>query len=545
MKKLQGIIFQFLKTHCAEIVCFCLFIILLFVGWWIHELWYDELHAWLVAKDAPWGEILFFLPHFEGHPPFYHILLAVPAKLGIGWQWGMRWVNLCSIAAAYLLIFKSPFPRWVRVTLPFSFFLFYQYSVIARPYSIFMLILFLLAYYFPQKDERPYLFTSLLGALCACHLLGITIAGGIAIAWLWEIKAHQPWKQFLHALLKDKRFHALLWLLTGTLVLCALIFPTISVGQFTIYAKCSPLKRLFYLWFMAPADMVITNLLHVGYLAQLQTTFWEACNALVITSVIWILLWKGLRRTYGLYLVLPYILSSFVMIFYCYRHHLGILLLLFIWYCWISLQSNPLPANYHTPRFKKIVRLFLILALFISVSWTVCDFIWDIKYPITAGKKFADFIKKHDLIDKYILINWRSTTVETKDGNKKIESFVNLAFSQPINFGMEKNIFANFDPPVNTTYYVPFHIDKAMIPFYMQHWRLRGKPDMLVGEVPLHEIFPQEESPIWDYELVYQIVEYHLWKFDPPSTGIANIYVRKDLLQKHHLTPIKGLPTMD
>lgn len=526
-----------LKKNTPQISCFILFIILLIAGCCIHEPWFDELHAWLIAKDAPWGEILFFLPHFEGHPPFYHLLLALPAKLGIAWPWGMRLGNIFSIAAAYLLIFKSPFPRWVRLTLPFTFFLFYQFSVISRPYSILMFVLFALAYYFPQKDTRPLLFTGLLAALCACHLFGITIAGGIAAAWLWDIKANQPWKIFLRGFRTDKRLHALLWLLLWALLLATLMYPIIDIGYFSAHAKSNAWMRLFYLLFLAPADTLITNVLSAVYLSKMQLSSVQCISACLVSSIMWILLWTGLPRKKILYLLLPYGFTITIMVFYCCRYHIGFLLLLFIWYVWISLPSKTYPAITRRPLFQQITRLLLILGIFISLAWTVCAFVWDVKYPVVSGAEFASFMKEHGLWDKRVLANWFQ-----REKFPQEENLTRLAFSQPIAFYLGKNIFSNFEFPPNTSYYTSALLSPGTNSFYFQYWRKQGKPDILAGDVPLHRIFTDEQAPILDYVLVYQMLEYDIWKFDPPCPTPLNIYVRKDLLEKHHLHEIKGIP---
>lgn len=41
-----------------------------------HEPWFDESQAWAIAKTASYKEILFTLPHYEGHPPLWHLILS-------------------------------------------------------------------------------------------------------------------------------------------------------------------------------------------------------------------------------------------------------------------------------------------------------------------------------------------------------------------------------------------------------------------------------------------------------------------------------------
>ena len=107
-----------------------------------HEITYDEAQAWQIAKTASWKDILLLIPFYEGHPPFWHLLLAGPAKLGLSWHTVYAILGMgCMIASGLLLFFKAPFPRWVLCLLPFNFFLFYQYGIIVRPYALMMLLM--------------------------------------------------------------------------------------------------------------------------------------------------------------------------------------------------------------------------------------------------------------------------------------------------------------------------------------------------------------------------------------------------------------------
>ena len=51
-----------------------------------HEPWYDEAQAWQIARCEPIAHILFRVPHLEGHPPLWHLFLAVFAKNGFPYE---------------------------------------------------------------------------------------------------------------------------------------------------------------------------------------------------------------------------------------------------------------------------------------------------------------------------------------------------------------------------------------------------------------------------------------------------------------------------
>jgi len=78
------------KDKLAEWGAMILFVVLSVVLFIYHEPWYDEIQAWMVATDASIGEMIWQLPHFEGHPPFWTLILALFAKTGVPMEIGLR-----------------------------------------------------------------------------------------------------------------------------------------------------------------------------------------------------------------------------------------------------------------------------------------------------------------------------------------------------------------------------------------------------------------------------------------------------------------------
>ena len=172
----------------AEWLAFALFIVLYILISIFHEPMYDEAQAWLIARDASWPELLFEIPHYEGHPPFWHLILALFAKTGISFEFGLRIPGaLFCMTAVWLLIFRSPFPKAVKCLLPFTYYIFFRYSIVVRPYCMTMLGLFLVAITYKKKTERPFLFMGALMLLCASSAYGMAFAAGICIVWLVEL----------------------------------------------------------------------------------------------------------------------------------------------------------------------------------------------------------------------------------------------------------------------------------------------------------------------------------------------------------------------
>jgi hypothetical protein len=97
---------------------------------------------------------------------------------------GMHWISgAIAVAAASLLLLRSPFPRWLRLSLPFTYFLLFQYSVVARNYVLAPLLLFAIA---AMWRRSPLVMAILLGLLANVALHTAVISAGLALVYVVE-----------------------------------------------------------------------------------------------------------------------------------------------------------------------------------------------------------------------------------------------------------------------------------------------------------------------------------------------------------------------
>ena len=125
-----------------EIVTVCLYGGLL--AWAVpnHEPWADEAQAWQIARTLPIGQI-FRLLAYEGHPGLWYVCLRVLSQLHVSY-FGVRcFAAAIGFLGISVLVTTSPFPRFIKLLLPFTFFLAFQYAIVARSYVLVPLLLFL------------------------------------------------------------------------------------------------------------------------------------------------------------------------------------------------------------------------------------------------------------------------------------------------------------------------------------------------------------------------------------------------------------------
>ncbi|HEX9163633.1 MAG TPA: hypothetical protein VF980_18140 [Thermoanaerobaculia bacterium] len=145
-----------------------------------HEPWRDEADAWLLVRDAPLAYI-FQWTHNAGTPALWYLLLKPLVWLGLPYV-SLTILNLLiAWAAAAVLLFEAPLTSLTKLLLLASYFLAYEYAVIARSYSVTILLLFAALAMFPK---RALPFAIAVALLFNTNIHGAIIAAGLLLVFL-------------------------------------------------------------------------------------------------------------------------------------------------------------------------------------------------------------------------------------------------------------------------------------------------------------------------------------------------------------------------
>jgi hypothetical protein len=158
------------------------------VGVTHHEPWADEAQAWLLSRDLSYRYLVLHQLAYEGHPPLWPTILWVASHwFHLPYQ-SMNWIGgLCAIAGCWFFCRYSPFPLFVRVLFPFTYFMAFQYAIVARPYVLLPLFAFATAHFFTDAERRPWRFAAAASALTLLTAPGVMIAVGLMAARAWYI----------------------------------------------------------------------------------------------------------------------------------------------------------------------------------------------------------------------------------------------------------------------------------------------------------------------------------------------------------------------
>lgn len=340
----------------------------------VHEPFFDEAEAWQIARSASLRTLLLETTHYEGHPPLWHLILMPLAKAGAPYELSLTLVSLAFMGtAAFLILRYAPFPRLVRLLLPFTYFFFYQYGVISRVYCVMTLAFVLLAMAYRRRSERPGRYVAVLILMCLTLAYGLVIAGGLALVWLWEIVNEGRRKpdrseggdwdgrgrrkcpgaqggravwETLRGWVTDRRIRWLAVLLAAALGVIWMIMPRTDTFATQPAApgtgRNSFPVRLLYTLLVLPSDAMLTDIYsdHI-ILSKVFLLPSALVSGALIGMMIWgILLYYGRKRGTVLLLVLPYSLFAvFSAAVYLSIHHIGIGLLYLCFWCWVTAEN--------------------------------------------------------------------------------------------------------------------------------------------------------------------------------------------------------------
>lgn len=494
---------QNIKQDWWKFAVLLLFAVLVGIAIGKHEPFADEAHVWLLARDASFFRLFFHWLHFEGHPGLWCLILFLPAKLGAPYVTMNIISGIIAMVTVYLFLQYSPFPIYVNILLPFSYFFFYQYAVVARNYTLAPLLLVLLAVAYRKKMEHPYRFIAPLCLLAYASLHTTLIAIGVIVVHAIDMKKH--WGSLA---LKLKRAQLISYgIFAAVLVLIAVQhWPrsdnTLMLG-FNLTLKQFALTARRFL---------------IGSGSTL-TSIWPLTLIVLLGSLVWF--WQ--KKTLLLFLLPSFLVYLLVSAKPSSIFNTGMFFLIWFFAMWVSFDSHEQRASFELKGdavMKCIAIVALLLILVVQVFWGLKAFAFDFGHPYAGSAAVALYIKDNNL------------------ESRKIYMVSSAAIGILPYF--KNNIFANYHDGKKPSFWLyqksnttPIHFDEKA-----QETILKNRPDFVVlpfralssekqltdflAKSGYYYIGPFEGDMIWKgksyLEASYTyLILYDRAKFTPPS----------------------------
>lgn len=518
----------------------------------VHEPFFDEAEAWQIAKCVSLKTLLFETTHYEGHPPLWHLILMPFAKTGAPYELSLTLVSLVFVGSAVFLILQyAPFPRIVRLLLPFTYFYFYQYGVISRVYCVMVLEFVLLAMVYRARNEKPGGYVTVMMLLCVTSAYGVVISGGLALVWLWEIWDGKGFRNLAGRYLKDRR----IWWLGALLVTAICVILQIMPRENTFAAALmdyevinnSFIVRLLYMLLVLPADVTLTDVYcDYTYLYQASLPTFTLVSGGIVGVLIWfLLLYYGKKMGTMLLCILPYTFFAFFgATVYISLHHIGIGLLYLCFWAWVSAEKSTAQSDWYDKnsrgRVGKPVKcgavLLGALALLVSLFWTAGSCILDINKTYAMGRNEARFMKEHHLDQYRIMTGWM--VIRDEAGNV-VDADINLC-DQAVNVApyFEHNIFFNFNEGKDDRNYIThMRLTQEETQVVYDIWREDGLPQVLWMHPDCTAVYGDMLAGMHYVPVYCEPVE-RVWKAGT-DYNTCDIYISQELLEETGLNIIQ------
>lgn len=439
----------------AQLLAFVLYIAIIAIVMCFHEPWFDEAQSWLIARDSPIASIFSIRTHYEGHPPFWNLLLAIAAKNGVPYEFGIKGIQLvCASLLGAWLIFKSPFKHassLVTFLIPFTYFACFQYGVTSRPYALLCLSLLVAAHYWNSADSKTSSACKLaisLMFMCLLSVYGIAFAAGFTITWIWRVFSKNINKNLNEGLSKTRNktldFNAIFHAIKATIIpsIASNLARLISWGLIAIFGVAnlalawpaknafatratidgnSTIAKCFAFIFVMPSESMFTSFYGDISMRRMPFDFLPIAICTLFSLAIWAFAIKiTMRRKLLAVLVIPYLVLTIVAVRYFTLHHAGLIFVFLLSVLWISHIKEPLSSKDIPAIFVKIaptkfrfiknkalkINVLISIILAPSLIWNSFACVNDILFDYSPSRAVAQYISSNHLQNKRFVASW-------------------------------------------------------------------------------------------------------------------------------------------
>jgi len=362
-----------------------------------HEPWMDEAQAWLLVQDTTPGELFAKYLRYEGSPGLWHLVLLVPAKLDLPYFTLNLIAAAISALGVWVFLSRAPFPLFAKILFPFSYFVFYQYGVVARSYCLISVLLFWVAIQFKTKNERPLQFVLPVCLLAAVSVHTFLLAGGIIAVHLFDLLRDWPRLNVI-----EKKAHGLALALFAVTSLVIVVILAPPSDHFFGQENNWSLVQFFNVASWAiPASLLLNE---AGSFIDIQ----RVISLAIFLVTIW---WLKRRNLMLLYLLPLTLLLALFSVKYRNFWHDGITFLLWVFALWIGFERRPVTPN--KTLLDRAVPILVTLVFGVHVFWAFYIVRNDFLHSYSGSREAAEYIKQHGLENQSIFATgWKTAAVQ-------------------------------------------------------------------------------------------------------------------------------------
>ena len=203
-----------MKNKSLLYICLVIWVLITLLRVAYHQPWYDEAHAYMLAQNLTIPELIAEMK-YEGHLLVWYLLIMPFAKLKLWYPYPMQILNWFSAFIALLVMWKkAPFHPVTKTIITFSYPFIAEMPVIARCYSVGIMLLIIIASLYHKSLKHPIWYAVLI-LLCAnTSVMALFGAAAFGIVFAYDL---------IRAALKDEVTRKNFRIAFSILALCAVL----------------------------------------------------------------------------------------------------------------------------------------------------------------------------------------------------------------------------------------------------------------------------------------------------------------------------------
>ena len=350
----------YVRKNWWKILIIIVFTMLLLYFANTHEHWSDEAQSFLLARDNSFQEIMYWIK-YEGTPPLWVLIIKCFIILGGTYKTFYLLPIIFSVIGVSIFELKIKAPWYIKLLFPFSYFIFYQYSIIARSYCLIFPLLMIILLIYDKRLKKSILYATILFFFMNISLHTLIISGSLYLLFLIDVY-------------KDNKFKS-----KRNLIACIMIFFELLLTM---------------IWTLPNSDCSFignggNTIFHVISEATIGNDFNIMLEIIVTIFMIGIIIFKNKGKKVNdlIRLLILFVPVLMVYLFITYQvWHVGIIFFLILFYFIIDNSINT----------NKLIQISFVVILVVQIYWSLCSLGYDYKNNYSASKDVAEFLIKNN-----------------------------------------------------------------------------------------------------------------------------------------------------
>lgn len=372
-----------------------------------HEMWRDEMAAFLLSRDSSSFLQLIQDVRYEGHSVLWYICLRIIYAV-TGTIYSMQFLSaIVSTVAVYIFVRYSPFLIWQKLFFVFGFFFLYEYTVISRDYCLTLPLLFGYAAMYSNARKNYMYMSAIIFTLCLVNVYSLIVAGALFSGILYKFQIGTE-----KGLLKKWQLALFIFVcVIGLAFGCYQITPPHDIYRGFSVLNPDIYKNILSIFTWNQENI---NKLKTGFILGFVSIpvsgpiYWDGSSVFypdykyIFPSVITLLLYTAfvLRKQIDVLVTFVAFITALVVFSYSFyqggsQRHFGIMLLFWVAIIWMG--SNYHSASVLNNRIINWAASILFAMQFIGGIQASSN---EIKYTFSNGKDLARFLEDNGYLNE-------------------------------------------------------------------------------------------------------------------------------------------------